>query len=266
MSCDDRLKRSRYCYAALALAWILVPHPTAAAPRSAHVAWTPSPTAGIGGYLIYVREADGASGPPLDVPGNALSHTVTGLEDTRDYVFSVAAYMPDGTESRPSNEVRLPAGEGGSTCEEQLEVRRLLLRRTGDLLKVSGSAAFQSAIDADPSTTDVVLDLRGPDGELLYRTVVPGSALRANRSATRFRYVRARVQDGRAAEMPRRLVFRRNGDQLAVSFEASIAAPLAETAAARVVLEVSVGLTCARDDALICEGGTDMFDCVAPAE
>ena len=74
------------------------------AAQSVKLAWDASPSSGVTGYKIYYRTASGRSGLPLDV-GNVTTATISNLNDSTTYVFSVTAYNPSGIESARSNEV-----------------------------------------------------------------------------------------------------------------------------------------------------------------
>ena len=76
--------------------------------------WDPSPSSSVVGYKVYYK-ADSAEMPfdgiganegpsPVDV-GDNLTTTLTGLNDTSDYYFTVTAYDSAGNESSPANVV-----------------------------------------------------------------------------------------------------------------------------------------------------------------
>src|SRR5262249_40240655 len=93
----------------------LAPGAADAAIRSARVAWLPSPSPGIAGYNVYVREVGDTYGAPVDagLPASSTSplmnRLLSGLEDTREYVFAVTGSPADGPEPARPTEARLPA-------------------------------------------------------------------------------------------------------------------------------------------------------------
>jgi hypothetical protein len=172
--------------------WALAPAPASAGLRSARAIWWPSPSAGIVGYRVLVREAGGDVRPPIDVGlapmfAGAMFHTVGELDAARDYVFAVTGYLADGTETPPSNEVLLEAraaepascdaaialpAEGGTftgvtsgagtergSCAPTAFAPEQVFRWTP---AVSGTATFQTC-DANGTTFDTVLYVRGDD-------------------------------------------------------------------------------------------------------
>src|SRR5262249_15114236 len=120
---------------------------------------------------------------------------------------------------------------------------------------------FGSAGGVDPTATGIVIELRGPDGALLYRAVVPAFAIRTNRSATRYRYVRARTPNAAADGLPQHLTLRRDGDRLAFSLDATMPDAIGQAASTRVALAIRLGAACARDAGLVCAAETRLFDC-----
>ena len=68
------------------------------------LAWDPSPSFGVTGYLVSWGTKSGVYTSTLDV-GNALSAPVPGLADGTTYYFAVQAYDTTYALSRYSNEV-----------------------------------------------------------------------------------------------------------------------------------------------------------------
>lgn len=68
------------------------------------LAWDPSPSSNLAGYVLRYREAGAASWTTLDV-GNVTSWAVSNLTNGRTYAFSVAAYDGQGLQSAFTSEV-----------------------------------------------------------------------------------------------------------------------------------------------------------------
>jgi hypothetical protein len=141
-----------------------------------------------------------------------------------------------------------------------LDVKRLALRQSGARLRVVTKALFASA--ADPAKAGAIVDLTGPDGNVVSRLQLPGAAFRTNRARTRFRYVRAvgRKHLPKGVRL-RRLTFRRHGDQLRMFLRASVPNRLLETAAPRVDLAIRVGPACASSQRIGCTPAHGQLAC-----
>ena len=77
---------------------------SASAATSLTLAWDPSPSSGVTGYVMSWGTRSGVYTSTLDV-GNALSAPVPGLADGTTYYFAVQAYNADFALSAYSNEV-----------------------------------------------------------------------------------------------------------------------------------------------------------------
>jgi H-type lectin domain len=85
-----------------------------------NLAWDPSPSAGVGGYIVRFGGTSGSYASSVDV-GLMTTHTVTGLAPGSRYFFVVVAYDAARTkQSSPSNEVSAVV-PGGSTTGLQFQ-------------------------------------------------------------------------------------------------------------------------------------------------
>jgi hypothetical protein len=69
------------------------------------LAWGPSPSPQVTGYLLYYGTASGQYSVSVDT-GQATTAAVSGLEATETYYFAVLAYDASGNHSPFSNEVQ----------------------------------------------------------------------------------------------------------------------------------------------------------------
>jgi hypothetical protein len=70
------------------------------------LAWNASRDSSVAGYKVYCSTVSGASGPFIDV-GNLTTTSISNLNDSTTYYFSVTAYNNGGQESQCSNEIAL---------------------------------------------------------------------------------------------------------------------------------------------------------------
>ena len=75
--------------------------------KTVTLSWDQSPTQTVTGYWVWVSP-DGMTFSRIEDAGNALTLTVSGLEDTDDHYFAVTAYDKDFNESINSNVVHSP--------------------------------------------------------------------------------------------------------------------------------------------------------------
>jgi len=86
----------------------------------------------------------------------------------------------------------LPAGSETETRGRgghYLAVSRFVLRAVGRSQRMVAQGSFGTTDALDPTLSGGVLEVSAPDGSMLYRTVVPPGAFRANRSRRIFKYV-----------------------------------------------------------------------------
>jgi Fibronectin type III domain len=76
------------------------------------VAWDPSPSVDVSGYLLYYGAASGDYTNSV-VVGKVTTNTVSGLAGGVTYFFAVTAYDASGQESDFSNEMRHTPGVPG---------------------------------------------------------------------------------------------------------------------------------------------------------
>ena len=81
-----------------------VPPPPPPGGSQTTLSWSPSTTAGVVGYKIYIGTASGVYTQSVDV-GNVTTYSVGGLTSGVVYYFAVTAYGANGNESAYSNEV-----------------------------------------------------------------------------------------------------------------------------------------------------------------
>ncbi|HEY0369972.1 MAG TPA: fibronectin type III domain-containing protein [Chthoniobacterales bacterium] len=77
---------------------------TARGVQSVNLAWDPSPSSDVAGYLVQFGTESGNYTQSVDV-GSVSAATVPGLTDGTNYYFAVSAYDSNATTSDPSNEV-----------------------------------------------------------------------------------------------------------------------------------------------------------------
>jgi len=148
----------------------------------------------------------------------------------------------------------LPAGnETRGRSGHFLAVSRFVLRAVGRSQRMVAEASFGASDPIDPTQSGGVLEVSAPDGTILYRTVVPPAAFRANRSRRVFKYVPPRSA-GLAAGMNglKKLVLRTDGTGADVTV--SGASPDLARAAAEPTIgwAMHFGGACARDLGLSC--------------
>jgi hypothetical protein len=105
------------------LAIVLLAASVGAVPRAVSVRWQPSPTPGVSGYRVYVRQTtDAVFAPPIEVglPAPAgdgsMSASLAGFDDGVDWVFALSAVGPGNAESELSNPITVGGtGSGGTT-------------------------------------------------------------------------------------------------------------------------------------------------------
>ena len=68
------------------------------------LAWDPSPSPDVAGYVVYYGTVSGVYDHRLDIHTNTIA-SITDLKEGEVYYFVVAAYDQQGVESAPSNEV-----------------------------------------------------------------------------------------------------------------------------------------------------------------
>lgn len=89
--------------------------PAPAFASAARARWLPTGDPRVAGYRVYVRNAGGPYGTPVDVgmpvtaADGTLSSVIEGLTASRTYHLAVAAYTDDGAESALSGELALGA-------------------------------------------------------------------------------------------------------------------------------------------------------------
>jgi len=241
----------------------LAPLSGRAATFAVRVRWQQSTDPAVAGYRIYVRPVSGSYGAPTDVgmPAPAsdgtLSSVLSGLDPQEDYAFAATAYLSDGVESGPSNEITLTGGAcgpapdalGRTAKNHDLMVSRFVLRRDGRTRRLRADGSFTATTALDPTVTGATLELRAESGALLYRAAVPGSAFRPNRSRHAFRY-KARRQTG--ASGLKRLTLKLEGDTVRVALRASAFDLTQAMGQARLTWALGLGDECARDPNLVC--------------
>jgi len=78
--------------------------PAAAAAATIHVSWNPNTEPDLAGYRLYVGEASGQYGEPVDV-GNVTGHVMEITpQHGATYYFALTAYDTSGNESGYSDE------------------------------------------------------------------------------------------------------------------------------------------------------------------
>lgn len=83
---------------------LLLPSPIAAQTASVQLAWDPSPSGNIAGYIVDFGTTPGAYAQSVNV-GLATEHAISGLIPGAQYYFAVRAYDSTGQMSSHSNEI-----------------------------------------------------------------------------------------------------------------------------------------------------------------
>jgi hypothetical protein len=158
----------------------------------------------------------------------------------------------------------------GAACEapdglaagRALEVGRFVLRAAGDRLRVAARGGFTLESALDPTVTGLGVELRAPDGVVVYRAALAGAALRANRSRTTFRYVTKR--GGKAPEAAAgldRLTLAVRHGEVGVVLTADVPGTVVQAAKARLTWVLRLGSECARGLDLACSEAPGLIVC-----
>jgi PA14 domain/Fibronectin type III domain/Divergent InlB B-repeat domain len=86
------------------IGFILFASFSVAGAASVTLTWNASPSPSVAGYKVYYTTVSGASSPVVDV-GNVTTTTISNLNNSTTYYFSVTAYNSGGVESQRSNEI-----------------------------------------------------------------------------------------------------------------------------------------------------------------
>jgi hypothetical protein len=154
----------------------------------------------------------------------------------------------------------LPAGSETETRGRNghfLAVSRFVLRAVGRTQRMVAEGSFGTTDALDPTLTGGVLEVSATDGTILYRTVVPPGAFRANKSRRVFKYTPPRgAAPPAGANGLKKLVLRTDGTGADVTVTGS-SPDLARAAAAPVIRwAVHFGGECVRDLGLACSAAT----------
>lgn len=219
--------------------------------------WEPSPSPGVVGYRVYMRQLDGSFGAPLDVgmpplgPDGMLSFMIGGLDTNAAYALAVSAYLPDGTESGLSNEL-------GPTACQFLSVSRFKLKLGGRRGRLIGRASFGSSGAIEPDLTGASVEITSEDGTPLYAAALPPGAFRTDRRRRIFRYVRRRGRKlAPHTNGVKRLLLRSDGQTVDMVVKATTSEPERLAGGGHLMLWLRLGSQCASVRDLVCVAGED---------
>jgi hypothetical protein len=80
------------------------PPPSSTGSTTASLTWSPNTETDVAGYKVYVGNAPGVYGAPINV-GKVTSYVLSNLIPGNTYYFAVSAYDTSGNESAPSSVV-----------------------------------------------------------------------------------------------------------------------------------------------------------------
>ena len=180
--------------------------------------------------------------------------------------------LPDGSGCRhddPCTDGACGSGScvavAGSSSPRALDVKRLLLKPVRGGTRLLARAGFVPSAEIAPDVTGIALELRTPDGAVVYRAEVAPGALQANRTRTRFRYrPQGREKGPAAAGGLERVVLKRRGERLDAGVTAILPGLDEVPDTTRLVWVLRLGADCARDLDLDCSPAPASVRCRSP--
>jgi hypothetical protein len=179
--------------------------------------------------------------------------------------------LPDGSSCRHDDPCTDGACGSGAclaatgSAPRALEVERLLLKTVRGGTRLMARAALVPGAEVAPELTGIALELRTPDGAVVYRAALAPDALQVNRGRTRFRYrPRGRNKGPVEAAGLERVVLKRRGERLEARVAALVPGLDGLPEVTRLVWVLRLGAECGRDLDLDCSPAPGTVRCRTP--
>lgn len=142
---------------------------------------------------------------------------------------------------------------GADALASDVAIDRLRFTSRSSGIKLSLKGKFVTEAALDPASTGAVIELRGPDGTVLYTSSIAAASFAANRSGQRFRFDDSGAEGDPASNGLSRLTFRRSGSKWIVTAEARTPALMEASVEPAITLVVRLGGACMRRVGAECE-------------
>lgn len=240
-------------------AWSGEPAPTADGTLEALVPFAPA-AAGANYFAVVAVDANGESALSREL---SLGTPIACRFDSCDTKTSCDfGNWPDGLlcdvgTADPCSAVCLngacssTSGADALASDVALDRLRFAARSSGVKLSVKGKVVTEAALD--PASTGAVIELRAPDGTVLYTSSIAAASFTASRSGQRFRFDASGAEADPAWNGLRRLVFRHSGSKWIVTGEARTPALMEASSEPAITLVVRLGGACLRRVGAACE-------------